>query len=198
MTNEKADVHAQPARPGPLHPRLMLSFTLLPIVTTICCVGLALVMEFAWSLWGPNPWYVQPLFVLIAASPSILTLAAWMLIWRSTVPWTRARRARAVGITAGFAVVIGGLAAICFLFTAETWLLVLTCGGLLAAGIASILLARTWVGSLHTHAGLPCPSCGYDLRGQHKCRCPECGAEYVVGQLVRSGRCFDRQGLMIR
>ncbi len=33
---------------------------------------------------------------------------------------------------------------------------------------------------------VPCPSCGYNLRGLREARCPECGSSFTIEQLVRS------------
>lgn len=31
---------------------------------------------------------------------------------------------------------------------------------------------------------LPCPQCGYDLTGLHEARCPECGTQYTLNELL--------------
>lgn len=35
---------------------------------------------------------------------------------------------------------------------------------------------------------VPCPNCGYNLRGLKEARCPECGCEYTIEQLVTADR----------
>jgi hypothetical protein len=32
--------------------------------------------------------------------------------------------------------------------------------------------------------GIPCPTCGYDMTGLNGTRCPECGSEFTVGELL--------------
>src|SRR5438552_13839611 len=36
-----------------------------------------------------------------------------------------------------------------------------------------------------TAENVPCPSCGYNLRGLREARCPECGSSFTIEQLVR-------------
>ena len=33
---------------------------------------------------------------------------------------------------------------------------------------------------------IPCPNCGYDLRGQRNTSCPECGREFALQDLIQS------------
>lgn len=35
-----------------------------------------------------------------------------------------------------------------------------------------------------TPEDVPCPSCGYNLRGLREARCPECGSSFTIEQLV--------------
>ena len=35
-----------------------------------------------------------------------------------------------------------------------------------------------------TAEDVPCPSCGYNLRGLREARCPECGSSFTIEQLV--------------
>jgi len=56
--------------------------------------------------------------------------------------------------------------------------------GLIGGGIALIVVARIcW--EPREGPAVPCPKCGYDLRGQQECRCPECGQQFTVGELMQ-------------
>ncbi len=77
------------------------------------------------------------------------------------------------GLSGGTAVEIGLSA----LLTAAQPLI----GGTVALGIAWLGMPR---GGDRTPTRTPCPQCGYDLRGQTECRCPECGATFTLGDIA--------------
>lgn len=55
---------------------------------------------------------------------------------------------------------------------------------LIGCGVAVIVINRKLAAPSRGGGAIPCPHCGYDMRGQHECRCPECGAQFAVGELV--------------
>ncbi|MBN1511705.1 MAG: hypothetical protein JXB13_06800 [Phycisphaerae bacterium] len=55
---------------------------------------------------------------------------------------------------------------------------------LIACGVAVIVINRKLAAPSRAGGVVPCPHCGYDMRGQHECRCPECGVQFTVGELV--------------
>ncbi len=182
-------------RSGPLHPRLAISFLLLPL--SLGVIGM---------LWAAATYLVSDLrlpaatvvfcaaAVLAALLPPGIAYVGGVLLWAPTVRWTRRRRpsmrllhlAAAVTMAAGLGVTI--LSSVFWLF------LVLFASSLILAGIALIVMNRICYDPPDVGDEMPCPACGYDLRGQRECRCPECGRRYTVGELVNRSQLLDPLG----
>ena len=122
----------------------------------------------------------------------------WITVWRKTVKWTAARVARTAyaavaaalgGVVAWVAVAIlsGGRDEEFVVFIASVtppllWL------------VASVLVWRETDAerSVRLRAqgrggdgpGVPCPTCGYDMTGLKSTRCPECGSEFTIDELI--------------
>ena len=116
----------------------------------------------------------------------------WISIWRQTVKWTPQRTNRTM--LAALAAALVGLVA-----GAMT--------GAMEEGfgffIGSVVPPLLWVvGTVlvwrETDAeravrlraagkdgpGIPCPTCGYDMTGLKSTRCPECGSEFTIDELL--------------
>ncbi len=126
-------------------------------------------------------------FLLSNALAAGVLMIGWWAVWRTSVHWTAAR----VGLT--ILAAAGAMAA--------AWLVVLGNDALLGGDIHSVhprdlggdcaaavwigATAYLWPGGPTRHiARLPCPRCGYDLRGLHEARCPECGTQYTLDGLL--------------
>jgi hypothetical protein len=134
-------------------------------------------------------------------------IPAWIALWWREVEWT-ARRARLTLLLSAVAFVpaamVGGSFMVVSRFEDEV---AVVFGGmsyllLWIAGTAWLWretpLERTQRLDTSKVAALPCPSCGYDLTGLHDARCPECGTQFTLDQLVNALRAgdwdFDRHG----
>ncbi len=120
-------------------------------------------------------------------------VTAWVAVWQSSVKWTR-HRVVATIITVGAAMIPA--AAVYALHVATSSLPDEV--GLVLAGVcwAAVWLGGTafiWretraerVARLGRRVGpdLPCPKCGYNLRGLREARCPECGTQYTLDELL--------------
>jgi hypothetical protein len=117
--------------------------------------------------------------------PGLMLYGGLLLIWRPVVNWTPKRRLRLLGISLAFLLVLL-LAAIVprlLRWGPDSSLLILLSINLVASGLA--VWAAAWICHEPVEpAKVACPSCGYDLRGQRECRCPECGQEYTLGELA--------------
>jgi len=111
----------------------------------------------------------------------------WLVLWRSSVAWTRFRLYR----TAWSAVFCAGLGVSFAYLMAPLW------GFLLAAASGAGSSAFGWLGwtaiiwrqtdaeaeAIET-AKVVCPTCGYNLCGLRTTTCPECGASPTLDQLL--------------
>ena len=120
-----------------------------------------------------------------------LFAGGWFTIWWHVVHWTRRRVAWTIIVT-----VISIILAI-----AIDLLVAILLDATLGVVTAGILWWAMWVGALAlvwrestterlAHAKttppveLHCPHCGYDLRGLRDARCPECGTQYTLDELL--------------
>ena len=166
------------------HPRVAATFALLPLI-----VG----MEIPVVAFGD---FLERHFSsLVAWSPAMLfpgvTLyVGCVLIWRPAVNWTPKRRLGLLGISLAFLLVLLLAATVPQLlrWRTDSAVLTLLSSSLIASGLALGTMARICHDPAEP-AKVACPSCGYDLRGQHECRCPECGERFTVGELA--GRSED-------
>ena len=114
----------------------------------------------------------------------------WYRIWRPSVPWN-GRRARGTFVAVAVALVVG-----------------IVLGGMgwfsnqyVGSAIGSITAPLAWLaaavvawretdeeraarlGKLAADS-IVCPKCGYSLTGLAEARCPECGSQYTLGELL--------------
>ena len=164
------------------HPRVAATFALIPII-----VGLEIPLVAFGNLLERHfnsvvAWSPAMLF------PGLMLYLGCLLIWWPVVDWTPRRRLGLLGISLAFALLLLLAAGVPQLlgWRTDSAILTLLSTSLMASGLA--LWAAAWI--CHDPpepAKVACPSCGYDLRGQHECRCPECGEQFTVGELA--GHC---------
>ena len=166
----------------PPHPRVAATFALIPLI-----VGLEIPMvvlgEFLDNYFNDVlAWSPAVLF------PGLMLSLGCLLIWRPAVNWTPRRRLGLSGISLAFALLLLLAAGVPQLlgWRTDSAILALLFTSLVASGLA------LWATALICHdppepAKVTCPSCGYDLRGQRECRCPECGEQFTVGELAGRG-----------
>jgi len=121
----------------------------------------------------------------------VLLLIGWIGVWWGAVRWTTRR----VAWTAAAVVLSGAVALVVGLVNAE---LIADEAGIILGGM---IWASLWLGStafiwrescaeraLRTSlvgtASLHCPQCGYNMRGLREARCPECGTQYTLNELL--------------
>jgi hypothetical protein len=117
--------------------------------------------------------------------PGVMLYLGCLLIWRPVVNWTPRRRLGLLGISLAFLLVLLLAASGPRLlgWQADSAILTLLSTSLIGSSLA--LWAAAWIcHDVPEPDKVACPSCGYDLRGQHECRCPECGQEYTLGELA--------------
>jgi hypothetical protein len=110
----------------------------------------------------------------------------WLLIWWREVNWSVTRLILTVASIAWSTIPAIGimlyaepgwpssrvyLAAICW---ASCWI----------ASTALIWRSGEFSETASLAGAVPCPQCGYDLRGQRNTQCPECGRAYQLGEIA--------------
>lgn len=157
-----------------------------PTLFTIALIILGPLMR------GDEDWVI-PVSVLCGLVP---TGIAWWRVWVHEVRWTK-QRVNATFLMLAAVVFISLVVGIFVMFAAqydrEGPLF-----GFLVGGMSAWLLwfggtplvwresARERADRLRGHDihGVHCPACGYSLTGLREARCPECGAQYTIDQLV--------------
>jgi hypothetical protein len=163
----------------PPHPRVAATFALIPLI-----VGLEILMAVLGDFLESHFSSVVA-FYPAGVFPGLMLYLGCLLIWRPVIDWTPKRRLGLLGISLAFALLLllaAGLPR--FLrWGPGSSLVALLSTGLVASGLA--LWATAWMcHDVPEPDKVACPSCGYDLRGQRECRCPECGEEYTLGDLT--------------
>jgi hypothetical protein len=173
---------------GPLHPRVVATFALIPITVAIEVVLLGVVQRLLFSWWPLTTagWWLRGTFsIVVWIAPLIVFYAGGLIIWWPTVRWTAQRRQGVVITTCALILVLTLAGLTGFVDADLQFFVALPLASLLGGSIALITVSRICWEPLRGREYIPCPHCGYDLRGQRECRCPECGSQFTVGQLCR-------------
>ena len=173
--------------------RLILAMLILPATGAVFLLGFVAVIARASGRGPPGMWDVGILWAVVYA----FVATYWILLWRSTVRWTRARVRKTA--LAGLAAVAGGAAFALLLLTISRQIPVgiamLLGGGLVPIVwvLATVILWRETpaervarMSNLVANPTVLCPFCGYNLSGLREARCPECGGSFTLDQLAAS------------
>jgi hypothetical protein len=158
-----------------LHPRVAASFALVPIV--IGSVALPALLPGL-----QTPILTVALLVII---PPGLVFGVGLFLWRPALERSP-RTAWRFNLVCGLYTVVILTGAVFSLLGGMLGIGLTIVAGVLGAGVGFLVLS-TIVRSPESNP-LACANCDYDLRGQYECRCPECGHEYTVGDIVRNQR----------
>jgi hypothetical protein len=163
-----------------MHPRLVATFALIPITFGVEIL-LYLLLYSAYDPFGVIGQILGVILLLVA--PVVILYGGGLLIWWRTVAWTPRKR---FGVLVTSLILLLVLCVSGLLGFVDTILVVPTVliVGLIGGGIALIVVGRICWEPPATGPDVPCPRCGYNLRGQRECRCPECGTEYTLGDLA--------------
>ena len=120
----------------------------------------------------------------------------WVFVWRKTVSWTPKRIARTLyaalaaagaGLIAG--IMIGGIEEEIGFFIGSVvppllWLVVTVLVWRETDAERSARLRAALGAAGPDRPAIPCPTCGYDMTGLKSTRCPECGSEFTLDELL--------------
>jgi len=173
--------------------RLILAMLILPATGAVFL--LTFIALLARSAGGGPP----PVSSVAITWTVVYTFVAtyWILLWRSTVKWTRAR-IRNTALAGLLALACGG--AFAALLVAVSRVIPYGIAMLLGGGtvpiiwvLGTVLLWRetpaeriTRMSRLVSNPTVLCPVCGYNLSGLREVRCPECGASFTLDELAAS------------
>lgn len=164
------------------HPRVAATFALIPLIVGLEIPVVALGDFLERHFNSVLAWSPAMLF------PGLMLYLGCLLIWRPVVDWTPRRRLGVLGILLAFALLLLLAAGVPQLlgWGTDSSVITLLSTGLVASGLAVWATARVCHNPPEP-GKVTCPSCGYDLRGQQECRCPECGEQFTVGELMQRG-----------
>ncbi len=164
---------------SPLVARMITGFALLPFVTGIwAIVGVACDDLLNLS---------ERLSLTVAHTVgAVITIVAWLVIWRASVIWDQASRR---GTLIAAAVLLGSACGSPWIpRTGDVTEVLHYVGPLLGAAVWFAASARYWqwreFGTQSIEDRLRCPNCGYCLAGLNQARCPECGSVYTLEELL--------------
>jgi hypothetical protein len=173
--------------------RLILAMLILPASMVVFLLGFIIVVALA---SGRGPISAGGMAVLWTVVYSFIA-TYWLLLWRSSVRWTRARVRNT--IIAGLVAITGGGAFASALMVFARQLppgIDLLIGGVgvpVVWVLATVLLWRETpaerlarMSNLVANPTVLCPVCGYNLSGLREARCPECGATFTLDVLAAS------------
>ena len=172
-----------------MRPRVAATLALIPATIFIWYVATVSVVSATLRLFSAQPpvpiWAQWVWALLMLPGPFPYYYISVLALWWGTVRWTTRRRVWVAIITAALlcATVLGGLA-----YAADTDIGILILGAVNCIFGPGCLVLIAWLcypREVEREVGsVLCPRCGYDMRGQRSCRCPECGAQFSLGELV--------------
>ena len=167
--------------------RLLLSFLMIPVgglvYLTTCVVG------FDVMNW---PRAAEKVFTLAGAATWLAMGAYWLALWYRTVRWTTSRVVNTVAAALG-SMVVGALAgAAVYAFVDDFAVFLGTAVAPLVWLICTVLIWRETPAERRERLrasgrdNVVCPTCGYTLTGLTATRCPECGSQFTLDELLAS------------
>ena len=165
--------------------RLILAMLTLPI-------SAALFLFMALALIQGGPPAPQTIIVMWVAEYVVIA-GYWLLLWRNVVRWTRQRIIGTLLVTLG-AFVCGAIGAV-FVYEfveAEIALALLIGGGVVPIVWVLGTVLVWWESSQERLERLKsygtdtvcCINCGYNMTGLRDARCPECGSQFTLDELL--------------
>lgn len=177
----------------PLLPRILASLALVPATVGLWLLSYLLYMRFLFSVFTPpSRASIILAFLLLSVLPVVVFFGGSLAIWWTAVRWTPDRRRRVfftIAAFLGLMLVTPTIVALAWIDPWEgiAWSLAVGLLGGAAALVWITVVCHTPRRAAGTRAA-PCPNCGYDLRGQRECRCPECGTPFTIGEIMASTR----------
>jgi len=164
--------------------RILLAILMLPAASLIWLITfVAADRTFGYS-WRPWP------MILCGISTWGFIAIYWYGLWRGSVHWTPSRVTRSF-LAVGAAIIAGFMAGI-LVYPVESEVGEFV-GCVTAPLLWLICVTILWRETSHERAmrmkstnksAIVCPHCGYNLTGLQGTRCPECGTQYTLDELL--------------
>ena len=178
------------ARMSRLMARILLAILLYPLAALVYLVSVFILIE------GLDDYYdyrqrVAYGFLVAGCLTWAFMAVYWLLLWRGGVRWTGGRRGLTLGAAFGAmaaASLVGGLAG-AVVEGGFGWFVASVTAPLLWL-VATVLIWRESAAERAARVGdggrdaVVCPTCGYNLTGLRETRCPECGTQFTIDQLL--------------
>jgi hypothetical protein len=166
---------------------LLLSILMFPLASV-----LYLIVFFVADLKGFGPGANTTTAIFIAGVATWAFVAwYWILTWRKSVTWGAARlNLTALAALASAGIAAGAGAATSFLEREFGYFI----GSITAPALWLMATVLVWRETAAERAArlraagpaILCPTCGYDMTGLKGTRCPECGCEFTLDELLAS------------
>ncbi|HEV2292538.1 MAG TPA: hypothetical protein VGR35_01705 [Tepidisphaeraceae bacterium] len=163
--------------------RLLLSMLVFPLGGLVYTVAVVISFNHFGGFWREEAW------VVAGAVTWAFVAGYWVLLWHKTVRWDT-RVGTTVGAAVAAAVAGTAIGAICNTIERGFGSFVGSSSAILLWLVATCFLWRESPAEraerlgASGHDGVVCPTCGYNLTGLKEPRCPECGSEFTLDQLL--------------
>jgi peptidoglycan/LPS O-acetylase OafA/YrhL len=165
--------------------RILLAILMFPLASLAYLVIVVMLFE----LWGWSNG--EEVFIGAGLATWAFLAGYWYLLWRKSVRFTGQRIAvtlLAAGPAAGVAL---GIGAVVYAMEDEVGVFVGSTAAPLLWIVATIFIWRETAEERGERlsgaaAGIVCPVCGYNLTGLTATRCPECGKQFTIDELLAS------------
>src|SRR5262245_6155290 len=170
------------ARPMPVNVRWIISIGVLPLA-----MGATFLFDHLSTDWTLIDFPLTALGEKVTfLFPAVALFVAQFFIWSPAIRWTLYKRLVYLIVSA---IYIGCmvLAAFPYNIMFGRWTFEKIAVWPLTVGFAAVLNAWAY-GTSPTRSDaetrVACPKCGYDLRAQRECRCPECGHAFTLADIA--------------
>jgi len=168
------------------HPRYAATFALIPFALGGQWL-LCQLWGLLWRILPPSGFAQVTSTLFFDLVPVAIFYGGALLIWAPTVWWSRKKK-RDVWLASIALFTLTGVSSFWAWYARLLGFKTNWAIASIGCALALVLVSHVcWMPPKETRAGaaVPCRRCGYDLRGQRECRCPECGEQFTLSDLAR-------------
>jgi hypothetical protein len=166
--------------------RILLAVFLLPLSAMVYLAVFVPVSDRSWFRLGGRfiPWFSAGL-----AAWTVMAVY-WSLLWHGSVRWTGRRIGLSFGVAVPALLVAGAIGHLLGHRDEEFGYFMTSALAPLLWTVSTIFLWRETAAERKErlrasgHGAVVCPTCGYNLTGLTTTRCPECGGQLTLDELI--------------